>query len=331
VTALVALDDTFYFHFGTSDPTTGAATNADSLPAVTVEEDGVAMGYAPTVTNIATGLYRVTVVNSTANGFEVLKRYAAYVVATVSAITGRDGMAEWQTVDADLIGGLSTFVDTGYATIIAYIDDLESRLTLARANLLDNLVNLDVVLSTRAPEAGGNVAAIKAKTDNLPTDPADESNLQAAIATRAAPGDSMALTGAAVIAIRTEMDANSADLNSIIGYVDDLEARLTLARANLLDNLVNLDAAVSSRGTADPGDAMALTPAAVDAILDEVVEGTYTFRQMLRIFIAVLALKSTGGGTATISFKDLADAKNRVSVTVDASNNRTVILTLDGT
>lgn len=324
MTALVALDDTFYFHFGTSDPTTGAATNADSLPAVTVEEDGVAMGYAPTVTNIATGLYRVTVVNSTANGFEVLKRYAAYVVATVSAITGRDGMAEWQTVDADLIGGLSTFVDTGYATIIGYVDELESRLTLTRANLLDNLVNLDVVLSTRGTADPGDAMTLTGAYDPAKT--------------AAQAGDAMALTGAERIAIRTEMDANSVDLNSIIaslttviGYVDDLEARLTLARANLLDNLVNLDAAVSSRGTADPGDAMALTPAAVDAILDEVVEGTYTFRQMLRIFFAVLALKSTGGGTATISFKDLADAKNRVSVTVDASNNRTVILTLDGT
>ena len=324
MTALVALDDTFYFHFGTSDPTTGAATNADSLPAVTVEEDGVAMGYAPTVTNIATGLYRVTVVNSTANGFEVLKRYAAYVVATVSAITGRDGMAEWQTVDADLIGGLSTFVDTGYATIIGYVDELESRLTLTRANLLDNLVNLDVVLSTRGTADPGDAMTLTGAYDPAKT--------------AAQAGDAMALTGAERIAIRTEMDANSVDLNSIIaslttviGYVDDLEARLTLARANLLDNLVNLDAAVSSRGTADPGDAMALTPAAVDAILDEVVEGTYTFRQMLRIFFAVLALKSTGGGTATISFKDLADSKNRVSVTVDASNNRTVILTLDGT
>jgi hypothetical protein len=43
------------------------------------------------------------------------------------------------------------------------------------------LTNLDAAVSTRAPEALGNVAAIKAKTDNLPTDPADESLLEAAI------------------------------------------------------------------------------------------------------------------------------------------------------
>lgn len=45
------------------------------------------------------------------------------------------------------------------------------------------LANLDAAVSTRAPEAGGNVAAIKAKTDNLPADPADESSIQATLAT----------------------------------------------------------------------------------------------------------------------------------------------------
>lgn len=42
--------------------------------------------------------------------------------------------------------------------------------------------NLDVAVSTRAPESGGNVAAIKAKTDNLPSDPADASDVAAAFA-----------------------------------------------------------------------------------------------------------------------------------------------------
>ena len=47
--------------------------------------------------------------------------------------------------------------------------------------------------------------------------------------------------------VRAEMDANSADLNTIIGYVDEIETRLTAARALLLDNLVNLDVTVGSR------------------------------------------------------------------------------------
>lgn len=37
--------------------------------------------------------------------------------------------------------------------------------------------NLDTTVSSRAPESGGNVEAIKAKTDNLPADPADDSDI----------------------------------------------------------------------------------------------------------------------------------------------------------
>jgi hypothetical protein len=43
------------------------------------------------------------------------------------------------------------------------------------------LANLDAAVSTRAPEAGGNLAAVKAKTDNLPGDPADQSAVEGAI------------------------------------------------------------------------------------------------------------------------------------------------------
>lgn len=78
------------------------------------------------------------------------------------------------------------------------------------------------------------------------------------------------------------------------------------------------------------GTEMALTSTAVDAILDEVVEGSLTFRQMLKLFMAVLANKSSGGGTAAIIFRDLADAKARITATVDNSGNRTVVV-LDGT
>jgi hypothetical protein len=134
----VKIEDTFYFNFGTSSPTTGAATNADSTPSVAVEEDGVAMVYAPAVTNVATGLYRGACVASAANGFEVGKRYSGYAVAAVGGVTGRDGVFVFQVV----------------------------------AREQDEL----------ALETGGNLATVMGKTNNLPTDPADESLLEAAIA-----------------------------------------------------------------------------------------------------------------------------------------------------
>lgn len=69
-------------------------------------------------------------------------------------------------------------------------------------------------------------------------------------------------------------------------------------------------------------DADALAADAVDEILDEVVEGTTTFRQALRLMLATLAGKCSGAGTATITFRDIADSKDRVIATVDASGNR---------
>lgn len=106
----VSLGDSVYRHFGTASPTTGAATDADSTPTVVVAEDGVDLGYAPTVTNVATGLYKVQVDATTGNGFEAGRRYSLYVVATVGGITGRDGLDEFEVLALDLNATLNATV-----------------------------------------------------------------------------------------------------------------------------------------------------------------------------------------------------------------------------
>lgn len=73
-----------------------------------------------------------------------------------------------------------------------------------------------------------------------------------------------------------------------------------------------------------------LSESGIDAILDEVIEDTTTFREMLRLFMAVLAGKSYGGGTSTLAFRDIADGKDRIGATVDVNGNRTSIV-LNGT
>lgn len=67
-----------------------------------------------------------------------------------------------------------------------------------------------------------------------------------------------------------------------------------------------------------------------DTVLDEIVEGTLTMRQVMRILLAALAGKSSGGGTVTLTFRDIADSKARITATVDTSGNRTAIVR-DGT
>ena len=73
-----------------------------------------------------------------------------------------------------------------------------------------------------------------------------------------------------------------------------------------------------------------LSAAGVDAILDENVEGTHTLREILRLLGAYAAGKSSGGGTATVTFRDMDDTKDRIVATVTSVGNRTgVTLTED--
>lgn len=72
-----------------------------------------------------------------------------------------------------------------------------------------------------------------------------------------------------------------------------------------------------------------LDSTAVDEILDDVVEGAVTLRQAIRILLSFVGAKVTGGGTTTLTYRDIGDTKNRVTATVDSSGNRSAV-TLDG-
>lgn len=116
----VALGDSVYFHFGTASASTGAATNADSTPTVTVAEDGSDLVYSPTVTNVATGLYKVQIDATGGNGFEAGKRYSVYVSATVGSVVGRDGIAEFEVLTTAL-DTVSSRVDAALSSIPASV------------------------------------------------------------------------------------------------------------------------------------------------------------------------------------------------------------------
>ena len=126
---------------------------------------------------------------------------------------------------------------------------------------------------------------------------------------------------------------------------DDMRGTDNAALASVCTEtrLAHLDADISSRSSHSAADVwsvatrsltdkagFSLSDAGVDDIFEEVVEDSTTFRQMLRIIFAALAGKSSGGGTTTVRFRDIADTKDRITATVDSDGNRTAI-TLDGT
>ena len=61
------------------------------------------------------------------------------------------------------------------------------------------------------------------------------------------------------------------------------------------------------------------------------VDGTITFQQAWRLCLAVLTGKSSGGGSTTLTFRDVGDTKDRLVVQVDSNGNRTDVTTRDGT
>ena len=90
-------------------------------------------------------------------------------------------------------------------------------------------------------------------------------------------------------------------------------------------NRTSTSAYALAKTASQAGDQMALTAAAIDLILDDVVDGTYTLRQLVRLMASALAGKVSGGGTATVVFRDVPDTKDRITATVDVNGNRTAV------
>jgi len=62
------------------------------------------------------------------------------------------------------------------------------------------------------------------------------------------------------------------------------------------------------------------------AVWSQILEGTLTAEQLQRLMASVLLGKVSGAGSGTETFRDLGDTKNRVTVTVDNSGNRTAVV-----
>jgi hypothetical protein len=134
--------------------------------------------------------------------------------------------------------------------------------------------------------------AVKAKTDNLPSDPADASDIATAFGT-----------------VNTT-------LGTIAGYIDTEVAAIKAKT----DNLPAAPAAVGDIPTADQN---------ADALLDrsDAIETGLTPRGSFRLAMAALAGKLSGNGTTTVTIRNVGDTKDRITATIDTNKNRTAVST----
>lgn len=131
--------------------------------------------------------------------------------------------------------------------------------------------------------------------------------------------------------------ASAANLATVAGYLDT-EISAILADTNelqgdwtnggRLDLLVDAIKAKTDALPASPAATGDIPSAAAiaDAVHDEQVDGTTTFRQSTRLANSVLGGKASGLGTTEVTFRDLADTKDRLVATVDGvDGNRTAV------
>lgn len=212
-------------------------------------------------------------------------------------------------VTTELQSGLATssalatvagYIDTEVAAIKAVTDKLDTALELDSA-----VYRFTVNALENAPAGGGG------GTSDWTTDERDQIRHR------------LGIDGSATAPSATPSLATASALSTVAGYVDTEVAAVLAAVdtevAAIKAKTDNLPAAPAATGDIPTAAAIA------DAVHDEVVDGTTTFRQSTRLANAVLGGKLSGGGTGTEVVRDLADSKARITYTVDDSGNRTAV------
>jgi len=185
--------------------------------------------------------------------------------------------------------------------------------TAAADAVESNIGNLDAPVST----VDTVVDAIKAKTDNLPSDPADQSLVIAATTAIydrvGAPAG--ASVSADIAAVKTQTAAIETDTQDVQSRLPaSLDSGRIVAKAEVVADKTNY--ALTS------GERDSIAAALFDAA--NAIETGLTFRQAMRLVSAVLAGKLSGAEGTMITIRNaVADDADRLIVTVTADGNRT--------
>lgn len=112
-------------------------------------------------------------------------------------------------------------------------------------------------------------------------------------------------------------------VGSVTGAVGSVTGAVGSVTGNVGGNVVG---SVGSVTTVSDKTGYRLSSTGVDDVWDEVMEGSFTARQFARGFAAALLGELSGAGTTTIEIRDASDTKVRITSTVDAAGNRSVVV-----
>lgn len=205
----------------------------------------------------------------------------------------------------------------------------------------------DAIIATLGTPAGASIAAdlaeIEAETDGIAAIPTSDvygrlgapagasiSADIAAVKTETAEID--AVTDQFAFTVANQVDVNVLKIGGTTQTGADVGGMVADTAADLDEIITTLGAAGAGLTALPAGTLTAGERSSVaDALLDraDAIETGWTLRKILRIISAAVCGKVSGSPTAPV-FRDVTDAKNRITGVADSSGNRTTS-TLDGT
>lgn len=258
-----SLNETITIDFATHAPTTGAVTDADSTPTVEVFEDANDTPiHTPTATKRTskTGNYRVQVACTAGNGFEVGKSYNVVVSATVGGVTGK-GVVERVQIRArstdDVLPTASYSAPPSAAAIRSEIDANSTKLdTNVGSRLATAGYTAPPAASAIRSEMDANstkladVPTIKAKTDNLPADPASNTQVNTRLAAAGYTAPDNAGIASVVATLASKLDVVLSTRLATGDYTSPLAVLTqTVKKYNVVEVLRILEAALAGNVT----------------------------------------------------------------------------------
>lgn len=127
-------------------------------------------------------------------------------------------------------------------------------------------------------------------------------------------------------------DVNPTELNATYmagWYVFELTQAETNAEVLILSASSATAGVVVDQVQVFTQDASIASRATLTEIIAGISEGGHDLQEMLRILLAHAVGLANGGNTTTLRFRDQADTKDRIVMTVDADGNRSAVA-LDG-
>lgn len=289
-----AIDDTATFYVNSHTPSTGAAVDADADPGYRLYEDEtgtpILTGSMAKLDDANTvGFYSEQITLSAANGFELGKSYCVRITIVVGGVTGTAlrFLQMGSKVDLRMLGG----VVQSATDLKDFADDGYDPATnkVEGVKLADTLTTY----TGNTVQTGDSFARIGVAGAGL-------TNIDL-------PNQTMDIVGNIIGSLAGSVGSVVGAVGSVTGAVGSVTAPVTA-------------------GTVTDKTGYALSAAGNDLVWDEVMEGTTTARESLRLANSANGGKLSGAATANILIRNIGDSKNRVDATVDASGNRTAVV-----